>query len=99
MKQFQQQPADGPACTIQQPGCSLWLPCSLCLLGVHAVRHAPTPPEAAQGRALLKKLDASKDEWGAIYAISRKPAADLKGTRVNFIALNLLDVEVRILTC
>jgi len=62
------------------------------------VRHAPTPPEAAQGRALLKKLDASKDEWGAIYAVSRKPA-DLKGTRVNFIALNLLDVEVRMHAC
>jgi hypothetical protein len=71
-------------------GCS-----AACLLCLHAVHHAPMRLKAAQGRALLKKLDASKDEWGAIYAISRKPDADLKGTRVNFIALNLLDVEVR----
>ena len=48
----------------------------------------------AQGRALLKKLEASSD-WGQIMAISRHPDPDLAGTRVQFLPLDLLDSEVR----
>ena len=47
-----------------------------------------------QGRALLKKLEASP-EWGQITAISRHPDPDLAGTRIKFLPLDLLDSEVR----
>ena len=48
----------------------------------------------AQGRALLRKLEASPD-WGQITAISRHPDPDLAGTRVKFLPLDLLDSEAR----
>ena len=48
----------------------------------------------AQGRALLRKLEASPD-WGQITAISRHPDPDLEGTRVKFLPLDLLDSEAR----